>query len=151
MTRRFTGGHMLALMLAFFGTVVAVNFAMATLAVRTFGGTVVDNSYVASQHYNHWLDQARAQRALGWTTRLALDPERHVTAAVGARGRPLDGALIGAVAMHPLGHEVDFTLRFADLGDGHYRSLAPLPPGRWVVRFTIARGSDRARLIETLQ
>jgi nitrogen fixation protein FixH len=151
MTRRFTGGHMLALMLAFFGTVVAVNFVMATLAVRTFGGTVVDNSYVASQHYNHWLDQARAQRALGWTASLALDPDRHVEAAVGERGRPLDGAVLSAVAMHPLGHEVDFPLRFADQGNGRYRSLAPLPPGRWILRFTIARGSDRARLIETLQ
>ena len=93
MTRRFTGGHMLALMLAFFGTVVAVNFVMATLAVRTFGGTVVDNSYVASQRYNHWLDQARAQRALGWTADLSLDPDRHVAAAIVARGRPLDEIL----------------------------------------------------------
>ena len=44
MTRRFTGYHMTAILLAFFGIVVAVNLVMATLATRTFGGVVVENS-----------------------------------------------------------------------------------------------------------
>jgi nitrogen fixation protein FixH len=67
MTRRFTGRHMLAAMLAFFGVILAVNMAMATLATRTFGGVVVENSYVASQEFNAWLAAARAQRKLGWS------------------------------------------------------------------------------------
>ena len=64
MSPRFTGRHMAAIMLAFFGVVIAINFTMATLAETTFGGTVVDNSYVASQSFNAWL---RAGRQLGWT------------------------------------------------------------------------------------
>jgi nitrogen fixation protein FixH len=151
MTRRFTGRHMLFLMLAFFGTVVAVNMLMATLATRTFGGTVVDNSYVASQEYNHWLAQARAQKSLGWSVGLDLDPARHVAATIAAGGRPLDGAEVYAVASHPLGRAPDTTLAFAPLGDGRYRSNQPLPDGRWILRVNVERGPDRARLIRSLR
>ena len=95
MTRRFTGRHMLVLMLAFFGTVVAVNLLMAMLATRTFGGTVVDNSYVASQSFNSWLEQGRAQRRLGWTAAVELGADRHVTAVLAAAEGPLQGAADG--------------------------------------------------------
>ena len=151
MTRRFTGRHMLVLMLAFFGTVVAVNLLMATLASRTFGGTVVDNSYVASQRYNQWLEQARLQKSLGWSVGLDLDPARFVAATIAAGDWPLDGAAVHAVATHPLGREPEKTLRFAPLGDGRYRSTEPLPDGRWILRLSVERGRSRARLIETLQ
>ena len=86
---------------------------MATLATRTFGGTVVDNSYVASQRYNHWLEQARVQEALGWSVGLDLDPARFVAATIAAGEWPLDGAAVHAVATHPLGREPERTLRFA--------------------------------------
>ena len=46
MTMRFTGWHMAAILLGFFGLVVAVNLYMAHTAISTFGGTVVENSYV---------------------------------------------------------------------------------------------------------
>ena len=151
MSRPFTGRHMLALMLAFFGTVVAVNLVMATLATRTFGGTVVDNSYVASQRFNSWLEEARVQRALGWEARVALGAERRLEAAITAAGRPLDGAVVTAAAAHPVGRTPDVALTFVALGDGRYRAAAPLPVGRWNVRFTIERGGERVRLIESVQ
>uniref|UniRef100_UPI00286E75F7 FixH family protein n=1 Tax=Sandarakinorhabdus sp. TaxID=1916663 RepID=UPI00286E75F7 len=78
MSRGFTGRHMWMVMIGFFGLVIAVNFTMAWLASSTFGGTIVDNSYVASQKFNGWLQAARAQKALGWTARLGLDGGRHV-------------------------------------------------------------------------
>jgi nitrogen fixation protein FixH len=53
--RRFTGRHMTGILVAFFGVVMTVNFTMAYVAISGFGGTVVDNSYVASQNYNRWL------------------------------------------------------------------------------------------------
>ena len=45
--RPFTGRHMAAIMVAFFGVVIAVNVYMARLATSTFTGVVVENSYVA--------------------------------------------------------------------------------------------------------
>ena len=63
--RKFTGWHMTGILVAFFGVVVSVNVFMAQAAISTFDGTVVDNSYVASQKFNGWLDKAEAQKALG--------------------------------------------------------------------------------------
>jgi nitrogen fixation protein FixH len=56
---------MAAIMVAFFAVVIAVNVYMARLASSTFTGVVVENSYVASQHFNRWLDEARAEERLG--------------------------------------------------------------------------------------
>ena len=55
MRREFTGRDMAKILVAGFGLVVAVNFGMATIAARSFSGTVVDNSYIASQKFNGWL------------------------------------------------------------------------------------------------
>ena len=55
MQRAFTGRHMAAIMVAFFGVVIVVNLLNARLASSTFGGEVVENSYVASQDFNRWL------------------------------------------------------------------------------------------------
>jgi nitrogen fixation protein FixH len=143
MTKRFTGWHMAAILLAFFGVVVAVNVALATLAARTFGGVVVENSYVASQEYNGWLDQARKQAALAWTAEAGLDPDRRVTVAV---SRP--GAVVTGYARHPLGREADIPLSFS--GKDRFRSHRPLPKGRWTVHLLVRRGAEQARLVETL-
>jgi nitrogen fixation protein FixH len=141
MTRRFSGWHATAIIVAFFGVVVAVNVTMATLAVRTFGGTVVENSYVASQEYNRWLAAARKQDELGWSITPMLDPQRRVTVAANVRGAQITG-----FARHPLGRMADVPLKFGkDL-----RSDRPLPPGRWAVHLTVRKDADEARLIETL-
>ena len=69
MTRKssaFTGKHMAAVFIGGFGVVIAVNLVMASYAVGSFHGTVVDNSYVASQKYNGWIAKAEASKALGW-------------------------------------------------------------------------------------
>ena len=151
MTRKFTGRHMLAIMIAFFGTVIAVNLTMATLATRTFGGTVVDNSYVASQRFNGWLAEGRAQAALGWTSRVELAEDRHVEAVLAAGEQPLEGALVSAVASHPLGRAEDRPLAFEPTGAGRYRSMVPLPEGRWSLHLTVQRGDGRLRIIESMR
>jgi nitrogen fixation protein FixH len=150
MSRRFTGRHMLAIMIAFFGVVIAVNFTMATLAAETFGGTVVDNSYVASQRFNSWLRDGRAQERLGWRTELGLDGRRRVTIVARDAAGPLTGAQVHAVASHPVGAAPDVAIAFRSGGDGLYVAERPLPPGRWLVQFEIRRGTDVKRLIESL-
>src|SRR5215212_8676756 len=61
-----TGWHMLAIVFAFFGVIIAVNIALAIAATGTFPGLVVENSYVASQHYDELLARAREQDKVGW-------------------------------------------------------------------------------------
>ena len=152
MSRGFTGRHMWAVMLGFFGLVIAVNFTMAWYASSTFGGTVVDNSYVASQKFNGWLQAARTQEKLGWTTQLGLDDDRHVTLAMGGPGAAA-GTLFAAAgtAHHPLGRAADVPLLFTPAADGRLHSAAALPGGRWLVRVTVDRDGKQLRLAETLQ
>lgn len=130
----FTGRHMTLVMIGFFGVVIAVNVTMATLASGSFGGTVVDNSYVASQRFNGWLAAARAQRRLGWRAAIAVDATRHVL----VRGQLPTGAVPTGVARHPLGRVPDQALAFVATGDGGWRSLAALPAGRFRVRIAVA-------------
>ena len=150
MTRRFTGWHMTAIMFAFFGVVVSVNMLMATLATRTFGGTVVENSYVASQSFNRWLAEARAQDRLQWRLDLAAAPDRRLEIRIDGPAGPLGGATVAAVLSHPVGRAPEQELRFAPVGDGAYRSIAPVPAGRWIVRLIVRRGGQEARYVRDL-
>lgn len=139
--RLFTGRHMWFVMIAFFGTILTVNLIMARFAISTFGGTVVDNSYVASQNYNGWLQQARVQEQLGWRVEAIRGGDDHVGVAVkDAEGTPLTNAKVSAVARHPLGRSDPVDLAFVQDAGGGYRSLAALPTGRWTLHLTIERG-----------
>ena len=144
MTRRFTGWHFTVIIIAFFGVVIAVNLTMAVFATRTFGGVVVENSYVASQNYNDWLDAAKRQQKLAWSIEAALDEQRRVTIAMS-----IDGARVSGFARHPLGREPDVPLTFDTTGT-LARSVNALPPGRWNIHLLVSRGESEARLIETL-
>ncbi len=134
--RRFTGWHMTAIIVGFFAVVIAVNLLMATLAVRTFGGTVVDNSYVASQGYNSWLAEAKKQADLGWRADISRTASGHVhVSAHLPQGASGDIRVTGS-ALRPLGDTPELALDFRPDGDG-FVSTRALPNGRWLVRVTI--------------
>lgn len=146
MTRKpFTGRHMTLILVLFFGIVAAVNVGMARLAVSGFGGTVVDNSYVASQHYHEWAQAARAQDALGWTVRARLDPARHVEVEVD--GAP--EAVISARAEHRFlkSRDLLLDLRRTDTG---WRSVETLDDERWQVRVVVTTDRHEARFLVPL-
>jgi nitrogen fixation protein FixH len=147
MTRQIKGVHLLLMMVAFFGVVIAVNATMATFATRTFGGTVVDNSYVASQQFNTWLARAEAQRRTGASISLAVT-DRIVTVDARSAGLADEGATLTGWAIHPLGRAEPVALRFQRQGSGHFVATAPLPAGRWQLELTLQRGGDRARFTE---
>jgi nitrogen fixation protein FixH len=58
----FTGWHMLGIMVAFFGVIIAVNLTMAYNAIHSWSGLVVQNTYVASQEFNDKAETAKAHR-----------------------------------------------------------------------------------------
>jgi nitrogen fixation protein FixH len=138
--KAFTGRHMALVFIGGFGVVIAVNLLMASVAVGSFHGTVVDNSYVASQNYNGWLAKAEASRALGWQafpTRRADGRVVLETIAVPA------GAAITAEAERPLGTRETASLTFADQGGGRWLSNEAVAEGRWKLRIAI-----RAKALE---
>lgn len=157
MTRPFTGRHLACIVVAFFAVVIAVNMLMATLAGRSFGGLVVANSYVASQRFNGWLDEADAQRRMGWRAEAARgacgelrNGEGCVTVTLHDGSSVLDAGSVTAVAIHPLGRLPETTLTFRPLGSGRYGAIEDLPAGRWKLHLRVEAGGRTARFIEDL-
>jgi nitrogen fixation protein FixH len=150
MRGEFTGRRMAIVMITFFGVVIAVNLLMATLATRTFGGTVVDNSYVASQRFNDWLQEAREQSELKWESRMSLDLSGHLVAQNWTPAGPLNGATVEAHASHPLGRAPERPMTMKPVEPGRHRSSEPLPPGRWIIRLSVRRDGHEARYLGEL-
>ncbi|MCB2052183.1 MAG: FixH family protein [Novosphingobium sp.] len=138
MTKRFTGWHMTTILVAFFGVVIAVNIIMARYALSTFGGVTVENSYVASQEFNRWLDEAEREKALGWSAAVGRQSDGRIEIALVG---PQPGAKVTVDARHPLGRQPDRMLVFAGVGDGRYLSRETLPEGRWTLRLAVEQGS----------
>ncbi len=133
--RQLTGRHVLMIFVSFFGVIFAVNFTMASLAQSTFGGVVVENSYVASQSYNRWLEEAEKEKALGWSASIHRDSAGRATVALlDSKGQPLRRAKVSVDAVHPLGREPDHQLSVQEVAPGIY--AAPLAEGRWRLRVT---------------
>lgn len=145
--KRFTGRHMAMILVAFFGVVIVVNLTMATLATTTFGGLVVDNSYVASQKFNGWLEQAREEAALGWDLEVTRGEKGRIEATLSTQGQAMPGAHLIALARHPLGREPERSLTFEPLGAGRYQSVEALPAGRWIMH---VRASMDGRAVNRL-
>ena len=149
MTRRFTGYHMLVWIVGFFLVVIGVNAVMATVAARSFTGTVVENSYVASQHFNRWLDEAKAQERLGWHAAIDHDGRR-VTVRLTGSNTLIRDAVLSGTAVHPLGRLPDRVIHFESGEMSEYRSIETLPAGRWQIRVTARHGQARASYAEEL-
>lgn len=143
MTKRFSGWHMTAILVGGFAVVVAVNLLMASLAVGSFGGVVVENSYVASQNFNRWLDEARRENTLGWQAQILRGGDGRLE--VRTAGIPA-GAVATAELRHPLGKVEQVAWTLEALGPGRFVSAARLPEGRWLVRVTLTHGSQRMKL-----
>jgi nitrogen fixation protein FixH len=146
--RKITGWHALGALTAFFGVVVAVNVYMAREAFASFGGLVVDNSYVASQDFNRWLDEAKRSKELGWQAQVTMRADRHL--AIALTGAPA-GAVLTGEAWHPLGQLPDVPLVFSARQDGIYLSDKALPHGRWTLRLEASAGGDVWRSEQALR
>lgn len=138
--RPFTGWHMLALTLSFFGVIIAVNVGLAYKAVTTFPGLEVNDSYVASQTFDQ---EKTAQEALHWhlkqgydrsTRQLSLDFTDVAGTAVTLKdievliGRPTEAAQDQRPAVTQ--------------GEGGiYVAAADLPLGKWMLQI-VAHARD---------
>lgn len=139
MSREFTGRDMALVMVAGFGIVFAVNILMANLATSGFGGVVVENSYVASQKFNRWLEKAERSKALGWKADVTRSDDGYLT--IAADGVP-EEATVTAQLRRPIGANETASITFASIEGGIYRSTQPVSEGRWIVRLAITSGQD---------
>jgi nitrogen fixation protein FixH len=129
--RKLTGGHVLAMFVAFFGVIIAVNATLAWQAIATFPGLEVANGYVASQSFDR---DRKAQQALGWTLVHDYDPvarQLHLTF-TDAAGLPVTvkalDVLVGRTTETAQDMRPDFGLQ-----GGAYVAQADLAMGKWMM------------------
>lgn len=150
------GWHVLAMLLAFFATVICVDVAFSVLAVRTFPGEDVKRSYVQGNHYNELLADRARQARLGWRATAAIETRAGVPVVVvtlrDAKGAPVTGLKVSGLLRRPATTSADRALAFrADAAGAYVAPAAGLAEGAWDMGVTAARGGDtfdvRARLL----
>ncbi|MGJ4899259.1 MULTISPECIES: FixH family protein [unclassified Bradyrhizobium] len=134
---QLTGGMVLAMLLAFFGTVIGVNVYMMKMAISTLPGTEVDSAYSASLGYEKEIAAARAQEARRWQV------EAHIERSAGgaailqvnardASGNPVSGLTFQGRLERPADKRADQDVALAEVGIGIYRGTAEaIAPGQW--------------------
>lgn len=143
------GWHVLAMLIAFFGIIIATNTAFITLALGTFPGEVVKRSYVQGLDYNRTLEERRRQAALGWIATAEIVPAtpgraKLAIALVDRASQPIEGLALEGVLRRPASDEADLALTFQTRGAGLYEAdLGALGPGQWELIASAARGSER--------
>lgn len=141
-TREFTGRHMLAVMLCFFGVIIAVNVTMAVFARTSWTGFVVRNSYVASQEFNDKVAAARAQQALGWSAGLVVEAGVASLSLADREGKIVEIETAVLELRSPAGDSTDRTVEFAHDGSGFAAPL-DIADGLWVVAIKVRAADGR--------
>lgn len=127
MATPLTGRKVFLMFVAFFGVIIAVNLFMAFMAVGTFPGLDVKNSYVASQSFD---DDREAQTALGWNVTITYQSGELQVAVVDETGQPADVAKLEAVVGRPTHVRDDQTPAFQQR-QGVFKAPVTLASGLW--------------------
>lgn len=136
----FTGWHMLAIMLAFFGTIITVNFTMAYFATSTWSGLVVKNTYVASQEFNGKTAAIKEMLATGIAGDLSVDTKGMRYRLTLPNNVPVVADSVLAHFKRPVGEHQDFELVMTPAGDGLYLAETAVLPGSWIVEIKATKG-----------
>ncbi|MBV8700252.1 MAG: FixH family protein [Bradyrhizobium sp.] len=135
--RPLTGGMVLFMLLAFFGTVISVNVTMMKLAIATLPGTEVDSAYSASIGYEKEIHTAEDQAARDWRVdaRIVRGLDGAATLEVAAHdksGQPLSGLAFKGLLERPTDKRADLAVALSEIGTGVYRgSACAVAPGQW--------------------
>lgn len=144
--RPITGKTVLIWLVAFFGIIIAVNLFFVYVALESWPGLTTSHAYEDGIAYNKTLDEAAAQKALGWHSKVSLSPptpKGHVLDAIftAADGTPISGLVVTAEMNRPLGADLDHKVTLKEDRPGHYGAMVKLPAlGRWEV-LLYAKGS----------
>ncbi len=141
--REFTGKHMLAICVGSFGIIIAVNVYMATMAVRTFPGLEVKNSYVASQEFD---SRRAAQETLGWSVYASASGNQVKLEITDREGQPVEVASLTATLGRATHVKDDQNPQF-EWDGAAYTAPALLAPGNWNIRM-IARAKDGTEFLQ---
>lgn len=104
------GRRVLLCFVLFFGTIIAVNALMATLAVRTQSGLVTDHAYEKGLAYNTVVTAEKAQEALGWKSDVTYENGSLGFVLYDKAGKKLAYESATATITRPTQQGMDFTV-----------------------------------------
>ena len=145
----FTGRHMLIIMVAFFGLVIAVNIFLAVKSIETFSGLVVNNSYVASQTFDKDTDKLAADAAKDVHPDLSFANGLVHLKLAAAAGQPIAAHNLHLTLGHAVSASTDQALAFTSLSAGEFEAKANLNGGYWQgqLALTLPDGSAWERAV----
>ncbi len=129
-TGTFTGRHLLAILLAFFGVIFAANFTMAYFAFSSWTGLVVKNSYVASQEFNE-TTAALEKSALGVAVVATYANEQLTLTLRDNAGNAVAATNVMVTLGRPSHEGEDHNIALAPKADGIYGATHSLAKGQW--------------------
>ena len=125
-----TGRKVFIITASAFGVIIGVNLTMAYLAVGSFPGLEVKNSYVASQSFE--ADRA-AQEALGWQVSADIEEGLLTIAFTGQNGYPVEVEELEATIGRATHVRDDVAPDFA-YSEGTFTAPVDLASGNWNIR-----------------
>lgn len=143
-----TGRFVLWCLIAFFGTIAAVNALMMTLAIRTFPGIDARNGYDVSQAYNKEIATARQQAERGWVSDIVMtrvDGKALVRLTLKApTGEPIRGLSVEARIKHPSARQQDHVVSLTEAAPGVYEAHeGNVANGSWGLAIEAKSGGER--------
>lgn len=143
---RLKGWHVLAITIAFFAVIFAVNIGMAYLAVETFSGVQTDKPYESGLAYNKEIAKAESQNARHWTVTENITRDANGLVMLKSifkddQSRPITGLDVKTILKAPMDSKRDHGIALTDRGDGLYGGQADVPAGQWDIE-TIAQSNN---------
>ena len=143
---RLKGWHVLAITVAFFAVIFAVNIGMAVIAVKTFSGMQTEKPYENGLAFNHDIADAEAQIERHWavTEHITRDAEGFVTVKSTFRddkALAIGGLDVTTTLKAPMNAKLDHAVSLVDRGGGAYDGKVEAQAGQWDVE-TIARRNN---------
>ncbi|MCW2573896.1 MAG: FixH family protein [Frankiales bacterium] len=142
-----TGWKVLAILIAFFGTVATVNGIMVHYALSTFPGVEDDQAYEHGLHYNDDIAAAAHQNNLHWQADgrvvRGLEGKSKVTLTFrDAQGAPVTGLdLAGKLEFLPDGNR-DMELSLSEGKPGEYWTEIKAEAGAWLLDVSASRQGE---------
>ena len=133
---KLTGRHVLIMVIAFFGVMLAANVIFIRAAVTTYPGVTEDKSYIHGVKYNDTLAERAAQAELGWAaevTEVTREGEAgRIVIRMAKDHTALTSLSIEGALKRPASADADQPLAFKPLGEGLYGAeVAAFAPGVW--------------------
>ncbi|MEO9168052.1 MAG: FixH family protein [Aestuariivirga sp.] len=130
-TKPLTGWHMLMMCVAGFGVVFTVNIYMAVMAVRSWTGLVVEDSYVASQTFDADAASLKKAEALSVSHLLHYENGKLHLSLQGADGKAIATDSVQISIGRPVGEHEDQKLVAVKTADGQFEVATKLGVGAW--------------------